>query len=301
MPLILNIFFGIIGLMLVVLPIDYRVRIIFIALYILIYTLCYHVIKYRNPYKLFMVFGKKGSGKSTLMCKLAMKYNKKGFKVYCNTVIPGTYYFDTELVGFAHFPENSVLLIDEVGMIWDNRDFKSFKKEVRNYFKLQRHYKHIVYLFSQSFDVDKKLRDLTDNMYMIFNFCNFLSIARRVTKTITISHADSNVTGESKIVDDYKLDSILLFMFGTVKITYIPKYAKYFNTYDAPQLKIRNFEYIPIVEPRLSFRSRLKSILGLFSQGFPLLRKGTPKRLKKLKLKFYRLITKKKSRGLKNG
>ena len=99
-----------------------------------------------------MVFGKKGSGKSTLMCKLALKYTKKGFKVYCNSYIPGTYYFDAADVGFYHFPEKSVLLIDEVGMIWDNRDFKSFKKEVRDYFKLQRHYKHIVYLFSQSFD-----------------------------------------------------------------------------------------------------------------------------------------------------
>ena len=142
----------------------------------------YHLVRYRNPYKLFMVFGKKGSGKSTLMCKLALRYSKKGFRVYCNSYIPGTYYFDAEDVGFYHFPENSVLLIDEVGMIWDNRDFKSFKKEVRDYFKLQRHYKHIVFLFSQTFDVDKKLRDLTDNMYLITNVLNCFSIARRITK-----------------------------------------------------------------------------------------------------------------------
>ena len=33
----------------------------------------YHLIKYRNPYKLIMVIGKKGSGKTTLMVKLSLK------------------------------------------------------------------------------------------------------------------------------------------------------------------------------------------------------------------------------------
>ena len=65
--------------------------------------LVYHVILYRNPYKLFMVFGKKGSGKSTLMCKLALKYAKRGRPVYCNTPIPGTYYFDVDKIGFDGF------------------------------------------------------------------------------------------------------------------------------------------------------------------------------------------------------
>ena len=32
----------------------------------------WHIMKYRNPYKLYMVFGKKGSGKTTLMTKLAL-------------------------------------------------------------------------------------------------------------------------------------------------------------------------------------------------------------------------------------
>ena len=42
----------------------------------------FHVIVYRNPYKLYMVFGKKGSGKTTLMTKLAIQYQKKGWDVY---------------------------------------------------------------------------------------------------------------------------------------------------------------------------------------------------------------------------
>ncbi len=219
---------------------------VFIVMILVTAFFGYHLVKYRNPYKLFMVFGKKGSGKSTLMCKLAIKYSKKGYHVYCNSYIPGTYYFDAADVGFYHFPENSVLLIDEVGMIWDSRDFKSFKKEVRDYFKLQRHYRHIVFLFSQSFDIDKKLRDLTDNMYMITNFMNCFSIARRITKVITISHGDKNSTGESKLIDDYRFDPLIFFFIGSVKFTYIPRYVKYFDSFDAPMLPVKEFEYIPL-------------------------------------------------------
>lgn len=232
--------------------------IFFLILFSLTAFIGFHLVKYRNPYKLYMCFGKKGSGKSTLMCKLALKYTKKGFTVFCNSYIPGTYYFDAGDVGFYEFPENSVLLIDEVGMIWDSRDFKTFKKEVRDYFKLQRHYKHVVFLFSQSFDVDKKLRDLTDNMYMIVNVFNVFSIARRVNKVITVSHGDRNGTGESKIIDDYHIESVFFWFLGSVKLTYIPKYVKYFNSYDAPSLPHKEFKYIPLAD-YVPFRQLLKS------------------------------------------
>ena len=46
----------------------------------------WHVMKYRNPYKLYMVFGKKGSGKTTLMTKLALQYQKKGWRVYLSLI-----------------------------------------------------------------------------------------------------------------------------------------------------------------------------------------------------------------------
>lgn len=225
----------------------------FILMFTVTFIIVYHLRKYRNPYKLYMVFGKKGSGKSTLMTKLALRYTKKGFKVYCNTYIPSTYYFNTDDIGIYHFPENSVLLIDEVGMIWDNREFKNFKPHVRDYFKYQRHYKHIVYLFSQSFDIDKKLRDLTDHMYLIMNFFNCFSIARRITKTITITHGDKNYNGESKLIDDLRFDPLLLFFLGTVRVTYIPKYVKYFNSYSTKKLQHKNYEFIPL-PPKQPFR-----------------------------------------------
>lgn len=248
------------------------ILIIAIIFFLLSIFIAYHLIKYSNPYKLYMVFGKKGSGKTTFMCKLALKYSKKKwFKksrpVYCNTYVPGTYYFEAEDIGIYHFPENAVILIDEVGLIWDNRDFKNFKNHVRDYFKYQRHYKHTVYLFSQSFDIDKKLRDLTDHMYLIMNFFNCFSLARRITKTITITHADKNSTGESKLVDDLQFDSILLFFLGTVKLTYIPKYVKYFDSFDTKQLPLKKYEYIPLNKPESLFRKWLRTPARALARG----------------------------------
>lgn len=213
---------------------------------------------YRNPYKLIMIFGKKGSGKTTLLTKLTMRYLKAGRQVYSNVPIPGAYLFDPYDIGFKAIPRGAVIFIDEVGMIWDSRDFKSFKQEYRNYFKLQRHYHHTVYLLSQSFDIDKKLRDLTDQMYLIRSYFNVFSVARRINKTITIVHADSG-TGESHLADDMQFDSLLLFWAGSIKITFIPRYTKYFDSFDAPELKEGEYALCPI--PPLPYTNRKEHLI----------------------------------------
>lgn len=228
----------------------------------------YHAYKYRNPYKLYMCFGKKGSGKTTLMCKLAIQYRKKGWSVYCDREVPGAVLINTDDFGRYSFPPNSLILIDEVGLVWDNRNFKNFPEHVKTFFKYQRQYRCCVYLFSQSFDVDKKIRDLTDHLYIVQNFFNCFSIARRVTKTLTVVHADKSAQGESKIVDDYNIDSLLFAFFGSVRITYIPKYAKFFKSFDPPALPLYEGEQLPAVPDRrvpllFSWLSQLKELKNI--------------------------------------
>lgn len=247
----------------------YQVIFLFFSGMILFFA--YTCIRYRNPYKLYMVFGGKGSGKTTLMTKLALRYQKKGWKVYSDREIPGARKFDIKAFGQCSFPENSVILIDEVGLIWDNRHYKDFKDEVKVYFKYQRQYKNIVYLFSQSFDVDKKIRDLTDHLYVVQNFFNCFSIARRVTKHITVVHADRSAVGESKIVDDYSLDPFWTFPFGGIRVTYIPKYVKYFKSFDPPALPPYGFEQLPAVNGSLReelnrYRRGLRDSLQKFNR-----------------------------------
>jgi len=184
-----------------------------------------------------MIFGKKGSGKTTYLTKLTMRYLKLGRPVYCTVEIPGAIMFEPTLLGFIHIPPEAVILVDEVGLIWNSRDFKSFKKEYRTYFKYQRQYRHTVYLFSQAFDIDKAIRDLTDAMYLMRSYFSVYSVARRINRKITILSASSaGGQGESRIVDDLAFDSLLLFWAGSIKITWIPKYAKYFKSFDPPPL-----------------------------------------------------------------
>lgn len=188
--------------------------------------------RYANPYKLYMVFGKKGSGKSTYLVKLALKYIKKGWIIYTNMddlMLPGVRWFNLDHLG-AYVPEqNSVLLLDEVGMIWDARDYKNFKPSVRDFFKLQRHYHVICYLASQTFDIDKKLRDLTDGMFLHVNIMNVLSVGKRIYKKIVLTESTSEA--ESRISENLKFAFPLNWSF-----TWIPRYAKYFDSYDVPEM-----------------------------------------------------------------
>lgn len=179
-----------------------------------------------------MVFGKKGSGKTTFLAKTAYQYLKKGFSVYSTEKIPGVIQFQVENIGKVTFPENSVILIDEVGMIWDNRNFKTFKPEVRDYFKYQRHEKHIVYLFSQTFDVDIKLRNLTDCMYLCVNHFGWISIARKIKRSITLVHPQGDA--ESRIADDLEFEPLLFSLFGakTIIFTFIPRWAPLFDSHE---------------------------------------------------------------------
>lgn len=185
--------------------------------------------KFINPYKLIMIFGKKGCGKSTTIAKLVQQHYKNGWICFSTIEVPNAYYIDPELIGEYWFPENSVLFIDEVGMLWDNRDFKNFKPKVRDWFKYQRHNKVKVYLFSQTFDIDKKLRDLTDSMYLLVNKFRVFSYGKKISKIIVLTKSQAENPGS--ISEDLQFEPFILFFMGTRTLTFIPKYAKLFDSH----------------------------------------------------------------------
>lgn len=236
----------------------FKFLLLLIIAYVL-FTFIYYYVKYMNKHKLIMIFGKKGSGKTTYMVKLAYKYSKQGRPVFSNVDIPNTYHFDDSDIGQFGFPENSVIMVDEVGMIWDNRDFKNFQNYVRDYFKLQRHYKHTVYLFSQSFDIDKKLRDLTDQMYLITNFMNCMSILRRINKKVGIVETSN---GESKLTDQYVFDSLLFFWCGSIQITWLPNWIGMYDSFERPQLPFKDYE---LQEGKIERNNLIRRCRSLFN------------------------------------
>lgn len=209
--------------------------------------------KFLNPYKLIFVFGKKGSGKSTLLQKLSYQYVRKGWTVYSTEVsdigqnVPikqkkkhrrkseeeeqpfhTIHKIDPKKIFEYQFPPNSCIFIDEVSLIWDNRNFKNMDPNVVAWFRYQRHYKCRVYLFSQSFDIDKKLRDLCDEMYIVNKFARVLVRAKRIIRKPIVVHPSPEAP--ARIDEDLVVDGPLMAIFGGRIYASIPHWSK---TYDS--------------------------------------------------------------------
>lgn len=175
-------------------------------------------------------FGVPGSGKTTIAAYLAKKALKKNKKVYSNVSIKGTHEVCKQDIG-NYLIDNGLLIIDEAGVDYNNRKFKSFTDEEVYFFKHHRHYKVDVAIFSQGYDdMDLKLRTLATRLYIVKKsiFPGFIK-RKLITKRIGIDKQTS------QIIDKYSF-AIL----GT-KYIYCPKLWKMFNSYSTKDLPIKDF------------------------------------------------------------
>lgn len=230
---------------------------------------------YVNNSKLILLIGKKGSGKTTTLTKIALSFIKKGIRVYSTVAIPGTYTFKPEWLSQGlTIPEGSVLLVDEVGMIWDNRQFKTFSSNVRDFFKLQRHAHITCYMFSQTPDIDKKLRDLCDEMWLCKNIGRVFSVQRLIIKKIGINE-DEN--GNGNLVDSYKFGGLI----GGLRFVFIPRYVEFFNSFDLPEKKKPVPELVPISDEQIRSlsnsywsRKQISALVRKIAQRFDKIARG---------------------------
>lgn len=204
-------------------------------------------LKCRNPYKLVMIIGKKGSGKTTDIQRRTFEALANGWEVYSTCAVSGARLIDANNLAMSSLPPNSLILIDEAGIIWNNREFKGFNADIRKYFKLQRHAKHKIVLYSQAWDVDVTLRRLCDELWLMKNLFGCYSISRRILRTISLVSAEK-MQGEGQIVDDLRYDSLLFFWCGSIRFTFVPKYMKYFNSFEMEELPPMGYTEIPIPE-----------------------------------------------------
>ena len=202
----------------------------------LFFSFCIYLILTKNmvsPYHFIIKFGKPGCGKTTDMCRQAIKYLKKGWNVYCNVPIqvPGVRYFNTKDFG-DWTDDNSLILMDELNLFFDNRDFKNFSKKALEYTRLYRHNKCTIIGYSQTFDCDKKMRDIADTMYLMFKVGRCTCISRKIKKVLTIRQADNSPDADSQVVDN--LEFYHFWQRGAFDIMFIPRWAKYHDTYSRP-------------------------------------------------------------------
>lgn len=212
--------------------------------------LSYFSRRYANPFKLIFLFGKKGSGKSCYMVRQMLKYRRKGWHVYTDmegVLIPGVRFFDSkDLASFRPEPY-SALFLDEVGISMDARDFKRFPPGLRDFFKYVRKMKCVVYMNSQSFDVDKKVRDTTDGMALLVAIAGCITLYRPIVRSVAL--VEASAAGESRIADNLRFRSVFSW-----RLLWMPFYFRYFDTAampDRPALPYREV-FAPDVSKSIS-------------------------------------------------
>lgn len=190
-------------------------------------------------------FGVPGCGKTTLLTKFAVRElrriragKSKYLHVYTNFYCKGTERIDfNDLATFKVV--DSLILIDEITLDADNRNFKAFNNATRDFFILHRHLCNDIIYATQSYDmVDLKIRRLTQELwYMSRSVVPFLSSftsAKRIYRNISINEHTS------ELVMGYRFCNFLEALFtSNRKFVFRRRYYKYFDSFDEGALSER--------------------------------------------------------------
>lgn len=189
-------------------------------------------------------FGLPGAGKSSMLAKIAhdeLRLMKKGKSPY-KRILSNYYIEGCEEIIFSDLgvydTSESLILLDEITLDADSRDFKTFSKQLKEFFILHRHYHCDVVYATQAFDaVDKKIRDLTHNLFYLKK-AGQLTYATAIYRKITI-------TEDSDIKMGYEIPSIikiLIDMKHNMRFCWRPRYYWMFDSFDAKRLPRKRYK-----------------------------------------------------------
>lgn len=203
--------------------------------------------KYSNPYTLTFVFGKKGSGKSCYMVRQMHKHLRAGWHVYTDMQdirIPGVRIISLDAFDTFRPEPHSLVCLDEVGISMDNRNFKFFPAGRRDFFKFLRKMECKAIINSQSYDVDKKVRDTVDSM-LLLQAIGCWSLARPIHRTITLTQPSADA--ESRIADTLRFGWLFSW-----RLYFMPSYFRYFDSKAMP-LRSEVAYRVPFAPERYAF------------------------------------------------
>lgn len=187
-------------------------------------------------------FGVPGCGKTTLLTKFAVKelkrikWGRSKYKnVYTNFYCKGAKQITYDDLK-THKLYDSLIILDEITLDADNRKFKQFTDDIRDFFILHRHLGLDVIYATQSYElVDLKIRQLTQELwYMsrtVVPFFRRFTSAKRIYRNININEYSSELTMGYRFCN--LIESIFV---KNYKLAYRPKYYKYFDSYEEGSL-----------------------------------------------------------------
>lgn len=202
------------------------------------------------------VIGLPGSGKTTLLAKAAYNWlHGRSFlgiparsKVFTNFECPGCYKLDFDCLGLYNFHDAN-MLIDEIMLLADNRNFKTFPEHLKAFFCLHRRSELGICWCSQRWDCDAKIRALTERYYLLKD-----SIIPGVSFIKPIVH--NMGVSRSKLDDSFTIGAPI-----TWKILFRPYYYTLFDSFESklhtlpePKLKLWGSGDLPKLSPLVLFR-----------------------------------------------
>ena len=192
------------------------------------------------------VFGLPGMGKSTFLAKCAwMCLHGKEFMgvpphkyVYTNFDCPGCYELDFDTLGKYNY-HDCLILIDEIMLFADCRDFKNFSPELKYFFALHRHFNVDIIWCSQYYsDCDKKIRNLTSCFYLLEKASVLpVSFIKPIIRAMGAK--------DGQMIDRYDLGAPISWRF-----VWRPRYYKLFDSYETKELPpVEVSLWSPLPEP----------------------------------------------------
>lgn len=182
-----------------------------------------------------------GAGKSSTMAKNILAAVKDKKTVYCNcedVVIPGTRVFNTYDLGMYKV-QNAQIEVDEISVFYDNRNYKQTSAQFIRWLRYLRHERLSCNLYTQSYDVDKKIRTLCQRIWFGQKILRVFTVWRKLKKSIALR--DDALSADTQIADQLKFEP--WWIPGNIKITFIPKYINYFDSFKSLDNYVGDLSY----------------------------------------------------------
>lgn len=184
----------------------------------------------RDNQECSLYLGMPGAGKTTYVSYISYLCWLTGKKCFCNIPVFGAIPYTKDDLG-KYDMSNSVILLDEAGIMYDNRSFSNaFSNESLTFLKYLRHYKCCIALFSQSNDIDVKWVRMSKQIFMVNRSLipgfTSLSKVRRVLDVNPDTH---------KLEDFYDKEKGLFARIKRFRFRRKP-YYKFFDSWAAPKL-----------------------------------------------------------------
>lgn len=180
-------------------------------------------------------FGVPGSGKSTVAACLARKAIKADIPVWSNLYIRGAYALDARKDLGVSMISDGLIIVDEAGIDYNNRNFKSFDDTQNFFWKYHRHYKTKIAVFSQSFeDFDKKIRLLAQRYYVV---------SRSILPFFICCHEYTKKVGVNELTKDFCDEYVPVPWYcGGIKLFFAPPAWKMFDSYSRRELPSKEWQ-----------------------------------------------------------